>query len=127
MQYTKKRCTYCGKMFRQLLRDDTPLKEHCYDCYFWLEKVNLAQHHLARRVIVKCEHYMIGENHSEPFKGFGGRDFSIKFYDGRDIKTSNLWYQGEIPERFKEFLSDNAEFVYPKCNRFESNPYDNPF
>jgi len=70
---------------------------------------------------------MIGENHSEPFKGFGGRDFSIKFYDGRDIKTSNLWYQGEIPERFKEFLSDNAEFVYPKCNRFESNPYDNPF
>lgn len=120
-------CTFCGREFTQIMEKKAHLREHCFDCYFWLKKANLAQHHLARRVIVKGEHYMIGENYPEPFKGFGGRDFSINFHDGRKIKTSNLWYQGEIPKRFKKLLPDNAEFVYQQTDSFENNPYNIPF
>jgi len=120
-------CEFCGKDFTQIMEKDAHLRDHCHDCYFWFKKVNLSENHQARRVIVKSQHYMIGRNHFEPFKGFGGRDFTIQFHDGRKIETSNLWHQGEIPESFKKFLPDNAEFVYPKSNRFEANPYDIPF
>jgi hypothetical protein len=120
-------CEFCGKEFTQIMKKDAHIREHCFDCYFWFKKVNLAQHHLARRVIVKGEHYMVGSNDPTPFNGFGGRDFSIKFYDGRKIKSSNLWHQGEIPGRFKKLLPDNAEFIYPKSNNFEDNPYNIPF
>ena len=63
-----------------------------------------------RRVIVAGQHYMMGANTSGP-KGFGGSKYTIHFNDGRTVETCNLWYQGEIPERFKAWLPDNARFI----------------
>ncbi len=46
------------------------------------------------------------------FRGFGGREFRIRFYDGRtDVVTRNLWHQGIIPEHYRALLPDNAEWV----------------
>ncbi len=63
-----------------------------------------------RRVIVAGQHYMIGLDSSRP-KGFGGRKFAIHFNDGRKVETCNLWFQGEIPEQFRAWFPDNAEFI----------------
>lgn len=83
-------------------------KKLCFHCDFWDEKLSMKDE--PNVVRVQGHHYLIGPEGS-PFPGFCGRTFAIKFFDGRTVKTSNLWHQGEIPERFKEQLPDNAEFV----------------
>ncbi len=69
----------------------------------------------AKRVIVDGQHYRLGSIHFGPFRGFGGRKFTIVFHDGRMIETSCLWHQGEIPEMFREWLPNNAIFVPAKA------------
>lgn len=44
-------------------------------------------------------------------RGFGGQEFTIRFHNGRTIKTRNLWWLGDIPEEYWEALPDNAVFV----------------
>lgn len=66
-------------------------------------------------VIVDNTHYWIGEEpkpgESRSFLGHAGREFKIRFNDGREVTTHNLWYQGPIPTRFRDRLQNNAEFV----------------
>jgi hypothetical protein len=31
------------------------------------------------------------ESEDSRWKGFGGRRFTVRFHDGREVKTSNLW------------------------------------
>ncbi|GHC38526.1 hypothetical protein GCM10010348_77350 [Streptomyces anthocyanicus] len=71
----------------------------------------------AKRVVVDGEHYMLGDDSPtfpKAYKGFGGRRFTIKFFDGRTITTGDLWYQGVIPSKWRERYPDNARFVRPE-------------
>jgi len=97
-------CPYCGREGKE--RYDGK----CHSCHFWLRKVELSEEDRVRQVIVDNIHYMIGKQNTSGFKGFGGREFIIQFFDGRIVETSNLWHQGEIPERFRSMLPDNAVF-----------------
>lgn len=84
----------------------------CFSCYFWREKVELAVTHPDRVVRVDGVHYFIGdENASKTFRGFAGHRFKIKFNDGREVTTTNLWCQGDIPENFQDRLPNNAQFL----------------
>ena len=49
-------------------------------------------------------------------RGFSGRKHVIKFFDGREIVSTNLWYNGEIPESHRELLPNNAEFIKGESN-----------
>lgn len=80
----------------------------CFSCAFWMEKVDLDKQGISIRV--KGKHYIVGKDFSYS-KGFGGKHWKIKFHDGREIETNNLWFQGVIPERFRNRLPDNARFV----------------
>ena len=86
------------------------LLEHglCFTCEFWQEKVNWRAgddpHAFVGQDFV---HYRIGEE-GAPYPGFGGRTFEVAFDDGRRVTTSNLWCQGQIPERWRGRLSPNA-------------------
>jgi hypothetical protein len=68
-------------------------------------------------VVVNHEHYRIvpdkpgGPDHC---RGFGGREFTIAFADGRTVTTRNLWHQGVIPPSWRDRLPDNAVFVWPE-------------
>jgi hypothetical protein len=79
----------------------------CSDCHFWIKKIKDTA---PNRVIAKGHHYRIGRP-GEAFPGFAGRKFVINFNDGRQITTTNLWHQGEVPARFRDRLPDNAVFV----------------
>lgn len=46
--------------------------------------------------------------------GFDGQRFYIRFFDGREITTNNLWHNGIIPQEYREQLPDNAEFIWKK-------------
>jgi hypothetical protein len=104
-------CDCCGKGFVRDLENDAYIGNNCFDCSFWVRKINLTGEDIARRVVVEGQHYMVAPEDGS-FKGFGGRRFHIRFFDGREIDTGNLWHQGIIPVRFREAMPDNAVFVW---------------
>ena len=87
----------------------------CHACGFW---TNLLGQDSVR---IGGEHYTIGDGKGQ-FRGHSGRAFLIRFLDGREVVTCDLWCQGKIPQHFKSRLPDNAEFIpvernveVPKC------------
>lgn len=106
-------CRECGIPINQVDRWGYPSHEQglCFTCGFWHEKLPFAEDPSSVRV--EGTHYWIAPDEPQPlFRGFGGSWFTIKFHDGRVVKTNNLWCQGEIEQRFRDRLPDNAEFVY---------------
>jgi len=85
-------------------------KKLCFTCDHWSELVTEAGRSMSVRV--KGKHYQIGpeDGSLRACMGFGGKQWRIKFHDGRRTVTTNLWYQGTIPERFRSLLPDNAVF-----------------
>lgn len=86
----------------------------CFHCDHW------TQIHLnaSRHVFVDGQCYAIGKEQPRGYQGrnlgFGGAEFKIRFRDGREVVTHNLWTQGEVPDHFRERLPDTAEFVKPE-------------
>jgi hypothetical protein len=110
----KQRCWECQKeCFSAALPPDSIEQSGlCWDCNFWYEKIILANYKQVARI--NGRHYVIEDEAGDTifgFRGFNGQEFTIKFFDGRVVKTTNLWFQGVIPERFRDRLPDNAEFV----------------
>lgn len=104
-------CEFCGREFSRTCEPNAYNGNNCFNCSFWIKKIELSDEDEDRRVIVDRQHYRLGNDDPGAFRGFGGRKFTILFQDGRIIETSNLWHQGEIPERFRKWLPDNAIFV----------------
>lgn len=80
----------------------------CPDCDFWIEKWRMRDD--SNVVRVDGQHYIIGAGNAIGI-GHGGDTFVIKFNDGREMTTTNLWHQGEIPLFWCQLLPDNATFV----------------
>lgn len=88
----------------------------CFFCDFWWVKIYWRAngditpdgHRVAR---IKNNHYVIHPDGSTSFEGFGGRKHVIRFDNGEEVTTHNLWHQGEIPQRFRSHLPNNAVFV----------------
>lgn len=81
---------------------------------FWQEKVQwITDPRRKDRIVrVKGVHYFAApESGPMAFRGHGGSLFKIRFFDGREMTSTNLWCQGDIPPEFRELLPDNAEFV----------------
>ena len=43
-----------------------------------------------------------------------GEEFTIKFFNGKKITTTDLWHCGKIPKEYLDELCNNAEFVKVK-------------
>ncbi|MFI0929674.1 hypothetical protein ACH4TP_37985 [Streptomyces sp. NPDC021012] len=99
--------------------------ETCFDCRYWQEKTEWADNgdrvpahisgddlNLVARIDGK--HYMVGPmNHTRPahWLGYGGTVFTFRFHDGREITSNDVWAQGDIPQRWRDRLPDNAVIV----------------
>lgn len=109
-------CKICGNIEeRQFVEEVQTImeKEHlCYECNFWREQLQIDKQYPSDFVIVNGVHYRIGpENDTGYFRGFSGHKFIIKFNDGREKVTTNLWCQGQIPDGYwRERMPDNAKF-----------------
>lgn len=84
----------------------------CFGCNFWLEKLPIRdQPNVAR---IGASHYIINPEDAGPhMRGCGGSEHFIVFTDGRRVRSTNVWVQGEIPPLFRDRLPDNAEFSRP--------------
>lgn len=108
-------CSRCGEVHNGGYDHIPYIKQHkvCFGCYFWEQYIHdKDQPEIAR---IDGQHYVIGDEPTTPnfMCGFGGRRFLIRFNDGRVVSTTNLWSQGEIPQRLRQILPDNAKFADP--------------
>lgn len=108
-------CKKCGEQdfkttYLEPIKTEMINQSLCFDCHFWTQRVDNknsptqatikgAVYQIARETGVKGE-----------WKGFGGRKFRIRFFDGRVLETTNLWHNGKVPPHFRDELQDNAEF-----------------
>lgn len=110
-------CTMCGKVDYPY-QTSSPNREEqiehqlCFTCNFWRCYEEMKED--GRTVRINGFHYRIG---AEPqagrpssWCGFGGREFKIRFHDGREVISHNLWCQGQIPGHFLASMPDNAVF-----------------
>ena len=112
-------CPICGKA--ETPDDYIPFTwdnmNYCFGCEFWKEKEDLyLQGNLL--VIDGWAFYMEDED-SKPTKGigrgFGGSRFKVYRFDtGETFTTTNLWCNGQVPDRFRDVLKDNAKFLQEK-------------
>lgn len=90
----------------------------CFICVHWDIESNRTDDY--RRIIINGYCYGVGEK--EPSRnskgriqgemwGFGGRRFDIELFTGQRFTTHNLWGGGQIPERFRDKMPDNARFL----------------
>lgn len=112
--YQPFRCRRCGEKelpASWLDGDDLRLAGLCRTCYFWDEKIRWKLEGNKDVVIANHVHYMVrrdGEGIMGGLLGYGGRRWLIKWQDGREMVTHNLWCQGPIPEEYWDQLPDNA-------------------
>jgi len=84
----------------------------CFSCSFWVR--HIYEYRNGKKVVIDGNMYSVGVEVRErfAFKGFGGRQFEIQMKDsGKSFITSNLWHNGQVPDRFREKLPDNAVFI----------------
>jgi hypothetical protein len=107
-------CKICGSVvsvrYCEPIKSEMTEKNICFFCHFW--SGHAAKKNNKNIARIDGHHYMISSDTDRGFQGFGGRKFTIRFNDGREVVTRNLWSQGDIPEHFKEQLPDNAVFVH---------------
>ncbi|MEA4956931.1 hypothetical protein SDC9_07477 [bioreactor metagenome] len=105
--------------FKRSYYDNTFCSDGCGSANFWLEKVEEKDN--PNSVRVDGTHFWIGDEDSKSgFRGHGGAKFIIVFSDGREVITTNLWCQGDIPLNYrKKVLHDNAEFKKFSVNEKE--------
>lgn len=92
------------------------LEQHqmCFHCNFWREMSEKDSQRPSHTVVmIDGTHYVIApEDDPETyFRGFAGRKFHIKFNDGTEIITTNLWCQGKPSLEWIDKFPDNAKFL----------------
>lgn len=96
----------------------------CFRCHHWMRFVNNRN-----SIVIDGKHYIAGtQRKPDQWNGFGGTWFHIRMNDGAEIHTCDLWFQGEIPEHFRERIPNNATFMNgAKWHRIGDTWYlDNP-
>lgn len=104
-------CTECGRQDDHAFVREARARSLCFSCMHWADLAAAADQ--SRHVRVRGVHYKIGEERhgGQRVSGYGGDRFVVRFLDGREVATTNLWCQGTIPWHWQDRLPDNATFV----------------
>lgn len=105
-------CSCCGGVVRLSYSNNKDLiqTKTCFTCNHWLEKAKYPN----RGLVIDGNYYTHrGLQKTEArHRGFGGVFWKIKMKkSGEVVETNDLWHGGDIPERFRDVLADNAEFI----------------
>lgn len=93
-------CRVCGcsqvAYYVEEMMNSMVEKKLCFDCLFWEDhKKDDLGDDKDRFVIVDGSHYLLGVEDANPRhgcgRGYGGSTFLIDFFDGRKIKSTNVW------------------------------------
>lgn len=111
-------CSVCGDEheLRWVKALSSRLKQDriCFTCDFWKRRVEWAAEHPDESVVVDGSAFSIRPDLSPEtdrwLAGMNGSKNVILFNDGRRVVSRNLWHNGEVPERWRDQLPDNAVF-----------------
>ncbi|NDV63966.1 hypothetical protein [Bacteroides sp. 224] len=110
-------CSICGdsydlEEFQKQLPLTQLMKQRniCFKCAFWLDKIENPN---PNREIIDGQHctFHPSQNERSYFQGCGGREFYILRNDKSLAMSNNVWFQGKIPDRFRESLPNTAQFI----------------
>lgn len=108
------KCSICGKEISKSLFNGAILcSDECFNKDFWNKIVLNKQNHIIVNGLCYCD---AGDAPNGKYLGYAGRRFYIRFNDGHEITTNNLWYQGKIPDEYRSQLPDNAVFYHENIN-----------
>ena len=120
------KCKICGtEQDPSHWTNENEMREYqmCFSCNFWREMLEKdSKRPPYTHCMIDGTHYVIEPDDPKSyFQGFGGREFHIRFKDGHEVTTHNLWCQGEPKGYWKEKFPDNADFDWQwkkigKCN-----------
>lgn len=90
--------------------------DRCFSCNHWLR---LNEEYGDTRLVMltytgERGHYLDGGRSSGPSSslGFGGAELRWRMLStGEERSTNNMWFQGDIPERFHDMFPINAEMI----------------
>ena len=107
-------CEICGQQIEKSMFSNAVLcSAKCHTAHYWLERVKNKDS--KTQVVIGDTMYQIEpEDDIGAFRGYDGALFYVKFYDGRLVRTTNLWFNGKIPEAFRSLLPPNAELMSRK-------------
>lgn len=109
-------CTHCGKeqelFFNESLSKQLKDREICHSCKYWFDIIDAYQKDDYKVAVVNGAVFAVcpRKDTNTKYNGFGGREFKIRFNDGKVIETNNLWNGSKIPENFASKLPNNAVF-----------------
>ena len=105
------KCEVCGKEIEESRFSNAVLcSSECFKRHYWLERLNNQDS--PTQVVIDGVVYQIGsESTYDMLKGYNGGLFLIHFFDGRKVKTTNLWHNGDIPDDLRDQFKDNAKFA----------------
>lgn len=86
-------------------------RQVCFQCAFWMDKI---AHPCEGTEIIGGHYYIVYPFVKRPenvLKGSYGKEFYIRKFDGTLLKSNNVWYQGEIPEHFRDQYPNTANFL----------------
>lgn len=111
------RCQECGLWieyggFAGMERERAPIA-FCWDCKFWLARIPLDGKHFVAEGSDGLPYYYSLGPHAIPssHNGFGGAWHTVTFNDGRVVETCDLWFGGDVPERFRDRLPVTATLI----------------
>lgn len=108
-------CRECGGVVSLNILGSTKRLESrniCSLCDHFIEIIEDINN--PRRVIVNGGCYWRKDyNKTAPSHclGFGGSVYKIRMHTGEEYTTNDLWFNGEIPEIFRDRIKDNAVFI----------------
>lgn len=102
-------CRVCGKEITNNRWCIPICSDECFTKDFWNQKV--ARKKDKHQVVINGWVYYIADENAAGSRGFDGAVHYIKFFDGREVRTTNLWSNGEMPEEYRKKLPDNANWM----------------
>lgn len=106
-------CKHCGDPIHlgYLHNEELKSRKECFLCNFWMRLKEGGKGIIVQQGLVR-KHYQIGTaKEPGPWNGYAGAWFTIRFLNGEEIRTCDLWHQGIIPERFYDLFPVTAEFI----------------
>lgn len=125
--YQRMKCKICNKEedTSHWINGKEMLKHQmCFNCNFWRDMLEKDSKRLPHTYcMIDGTHYVIEPDEPDAtFQGFGGAKFHIRFKDGHEVITHNLWCQGEPKGYWRSQFPDTADFDW-KWKNIKGNNY----
>lgn len=120
-------CSCCGDMYDigeyQSQSDVVKLMRErvlCFRCSLWTIR---AEHPAPCREIIDGKHYVF-HPYQLSIQCNSGRVFYILRPDGSVMRSNYVWFQGVVPDIFKDLFPDTARMISKKVyNQLHNNPF----